>query len=90
MFADLQALVADHPTLAGWLITVAIALAAMLATLAGYRAAWAAASRLARSRVFATTLLRFARDPARVVNGSAWLSLIGGSRCPSEIHQPRL
>jgi small-conductance mechanosensitive channel len=67
MLVELQAFGADYPMLTGWLITVAIALAAILASLVGHRVAWAAASRLTRSRVFASAFLRFARDPARLV-----------------------
>jgi small-conductance mechanosensitive channel len=67
MLGDLQRFAADYPVLTGWLVTVAIGLAAVLAALVGHRVAWAAALRVTRSRPFASTFLRFARDPTQVL-----------------------
>ncbi len=67
MFDDLQGFGSHSPTLIAWLATIGFALVAVLALLIGHRLAWAAASRLTHSRVFASTLLRFARKPASLV-----------------------
>jgi small-conductance mechanosensitive channel len=67
MIADWQAFAGDNPALAGWPMTLVVALAAVLAMMVGIRIAWTAATRIARGRVFATTFLRYARDPTRLV-----------------------
>ena len=76
IFADLKAFAADFPSLAAWLMTLATALAAVLAALVGRRLAWAAASRLTHSHRFANSLLGSARGPTRAVFALIALQLV--------------
>lgn len=64
---QLQALAAAHPVALAWLETVGWALAAAIVALILYRVASLVVSRVARRRVFASTVLRFTRPPARAV-----------------------
>ena len=63
----LQAFAAEYPTVLAWLETTGSAVVAALVALVAYRSAWIVASRLSRGRVFAGTVLDFARTPGRVV-----------------------
>lgn len=76
MVADWQALAGDYPNAMGWLTTLGVGLAAVLATFVVVQVAWAAAARLAPSSVFAATLLRFARNPTRLVAALAALQFV--------------
>ena len=67
MIAEWHALADTYPTLAGWFDVILVALPAILAAIAGIHIAWMAAVRFAHPGVFATTLLRFARSPMRLV-----------------------
>jgi small-conductance mechanosensitive channel len=62
-----QAFMAHYPTLVEWLGTLASAPVAAVVALVAYRAAWLVASRLARERVYSTSVLRSARTPGRLV-----------------------
>jgi small-conductance mechanosensitive channel len=87
MIAQWEAWAVTFPNLTGWLTTLAIALAAVLATILALRIAWAAAARMAQPRVFASALLRHARDPARLVLALGVLQFIW-SAAPEDL--PRL
>jgi small-conductance mechanosensitive channel len=67
MVAEWHTLADAFPTLAGWLDVLLVALPAVMAAIVATQVAWVAAVRLARSRVFAATMLQFARWPTRLV-----------------------
>jgi len=64
---DWQALDWEIPIVTNWPAALAIVLVAVVAAMVVHRVAWFVATRLAGSHVFASSLLRFSRDPALVV-----------------------
>lgn len=84
MIAEWRSLADTYPTLAGWLEILLLALPAVVGAIVATHVAWVAAVRLAHSRVFAMTLLRFARWPTRLVAALFALQIALGA-APDEL-----